>query len=1155
MHRATAKVLSEECGLVDDMDANHLGCIPTLAMLANQKYDLECQLQAIDLQEKQVQEAENFLVTKTIQADQVYKEWDNWVPAMKSEFQSLVHEKRAVRQISRDQAKAMAKERGIIYEELPSKVVFTRKAGGKYKVRACVCGNFEGPVTAATYAGGCDAAQIRCTVRHGALKKWSLYGTDIKCAFLNAPRQDQSKLVTMTVPSIYVRLGMAAAGEVWVIDSAVYGLMTSPRDWADHRDLILPTIKWCLEETKSGTDVEVKDDGEGWTCQFDRCYQKSPDSGTSTQGPIKTWHGSFVATSDQHLWHLQEVCAETGEKRQCGIMAIYVDDVLMTAAEATAEAALAAISKVWECSPVEKATCEKAVTFCGFELQANEPEYGGGFRLHQQNYEEELLQKWGVTTMARQMNVKLPTPEEESQMSKSDDIEAVRQGQAITGALLWLATRTRPEITVAVSAMSRLCTKDPKATLEIGKKIMEYLKKPTRGMIYGETVGPIHGARNQLQKQRCEQTVEAYSDISYASTSGYRSVQGQVYYYAGAPIMWSTSRQPFPTQSTAESELVALCEALVGGRATTALVAAIRDEEESQLKKWLWGDNAAAICLATGEGQGSWRTRHLRIRAAILKSALHQGEWDLSHLSGRELVADSFTKIVDGAAFERALQDLGISIEQRTKIPEINSGSGVTTAKLALLIGSSLVSGAAASEETFADEETLGIWLCGIILMCVGAIYVGDKVVRSAACLWKRLQGTSGSHDNPVFEERQSRQGCPEVRALRVSEDESWEVCSGASQEEEVGRRSQPSDPQGAEPVAMSGLHEMLQQSRAAQQEPYNKIHGRVPSPWVDDEGDEDATHLVDRALPDQLPRRRKKKGKGNRKERDEVAEAESAMRNLLSSVGNLFGRSASMNTISQTRQSGTTSSGPLPQSGTAASSTSALRSLPQSGSAAASASSLNPLPRSGSAAASASSSNPLPRSGIAAASASSLNPLPQSGIAAASASSLNPLPQSGTAEGSNQMSQHAGYPSGSPSILKSKPKASSGQQPSSSDSQRDSLQRAGSEAAASEAPRPVNQWNAFQHAHRNKHWGTERMRAEYWKYKATGHMPWASRYFFLLRKKGGVQRVWDSPAFWAMIKCISVLSDAQLWHVRHFCVKKRSEWILICEKHINHLS
>ena len=124
--------------------------------------------------------------------------------------------------------------------------------------------------------------------------------------------------------------------------------------------------------------------------------------------------------------------------------------------------------------------------------------------------------------------------------------------------------------------------------------------------------------------------------------------------------MWNTNRQPFPTQSTAESELVGLCEALVGGRATAALVAAIRDEPEDRLVKRLWGDNAAAISLATGEGQGSWRTRHLRIRAAILRSALSRKEWHLGHLKGSELVADSFMKVVNGAAFERALQDLCI---------------------------------------------------------------------------------------------------------------------------------------------------------------------------------------------------------------------------------------------------------------------------------------------------------------------------------------------------------------------------------------------------------------------------------------------------------------------------------------------------------------
>lgn len=76
-------------------------------------------------------------------------------------------------------------------------------------------------------------------------------------------------------------------------------------------------------------------------------------------------------------------------------------------------------------------------------------------------------------------------------------------------------------------------------------------------------------------------------------------MEGQVYFYAGAPIVWSTSRQSFPTQSTAESEPVGLCEALVGGRATAALAMSAGDEQEEDLRKRLWGDNSAAISLAT----------------------------------------------------------------------------------------------------------------------------------------------------------------------------------------------------------------------------------------------------------------------------------------------------------------------------------------------------------------------------------------------------------------------------------------------------------------------------------------------------------------------------------------------------------------------------
>ena len=60
----------------------------------------------------------------------------------------------------------------------------------------------------------------------------------------------------------------------------------------------------------------------------------------------------------------------------------------------------------------------------------------------------------------------------------------------------------------------------------------------------------------------------------------------------------------------------------------------------------IYGDNAAAIGLAHGVTTSSWRTRHLRIRASVLKEALnataaYPGErWKLLHLKGTELVAD-----------------------------------------------------------------------------------------------------------------------------------------------------------------------------------------------------------------------------------------------------------------------------------------------------------------------------------------------------------------------------------------------------------------------------------------------------------------------------------------------------------------------------------
>ena len=65
---------------------------------------------------------------------------------------------------------------------------------------------------------------------------------------------------------------------------------------------------------------------------------------------------------------------------------------------------------------------------------------------------------------------------------------------------------------------------------------------------------------------------------------------------------------------------MALLEGLVAGRSTAALVEAMTGEKA---RVAFHSDSTAAIAIATGT-TSSWRTRHLRIRAAGLTEAIRE---------------------------------------------------------------------------------------------------------------------------------------------------------------------------------------------------------------------------------------------------------------------------------------------------------------------------------------------------------------------------------------------------------------------------------------------------------------------------------------------------------------------------------------------------
>ena len=98
------------------------------------------------------------------------------------------------------------------------------------------------------------------------------------------------------------------------------------------------------------------------------------------------------------------------------------------------------------------------------------------------------------------------------------------------------------------------------------------------------------------------------------------------------------------TLSTAESELVAGLDAVVALQSAEAM---LQDFGVVGLDKTLRVDSQSALAIAAG--QGSWRTRHLRVRAHYLREQYESGQIIPVYCPGVEQAADLLTKALAAA--------------------------------------------------------------------------------------------------------------------------------------------------------------------------------------------------------------------------------------------------------------------------------------------------------------------------------------------------------------------------------------------------------------------------------------------------------------------------------------------------------------------------
>ena len=399
-----------------------------------------------------------------------------------------------------------------------------------------------------------------------------------------------------------------------------------------------------------------------------------------------------------------------------GLITCYVDDLLVSASRAERDAFLQHLRTVWACSEASHAETS-VVKYCGLEIKQTT----AGLEVNQAQYVSELLLRHA------EIEGVAPTPCSSWKESYDDgetrdsvlDPGLVKQAQSLTGELLWLVVRARPDIAFPISRMAQLSSRRPQDALDIGYGVLKYLRGSVSvGLLFGPMSAEMslsHAER--FAKPLKEESLQAFSDASFGPASG-RSHQGLVVTWAGCPLHWESSRQTLVSLSTAEAELVAMVNCAQASEAIGSLLTEILDRP---LERQLYGDNAAAISIVSGPPT-SWRTRHLRLRASALREKMDQGLWSIHHLAGEFLCADLLTKSLPVQRFAALLPLIGTYDAEEPKVAKLRCArtkSSVREVGIALLAlcAPQFLKGAAMvpDNHSFGDEMSW-IWIVGMIM-------------------------------------------------------------------------------------------------------------------------------------------------------------------------------------------------------------------------------------------------------------------------------------------------------------------------------------------------------------------------------------------------------------------------------------------------------
>lgn len=273
--------------------------------------------------------------------------------------------------------------------------------------------------------------------------------------------------------------------------------------------------------------------------------------------------------------------------------------------------------------------------------------HSGVIWIGQPLYTETMLQKFGMLD-CKPVDTPVSTGVKPVSGEESEESCDQQLYQAVIGSLLYLSTKTRPDIAYAVSCAARFCAKPTKQHWSAVKRILRYLKGTSRfGLAYkGDTANAVTG----------------YSDADWAGDVGDRkSTSGYVFMLGGAAISWRSSKQTCVALSTAEAEYIALSAAAQEAAWLQKLVSDLLNKNIQETV--ILEDNQSAICLAKNQ-QVHGRTKHIDIKYHFVRNMVEAGKIKLTYCASKDMVADMLTKGIPANQFEKLRELAGVKLHR-----------------------------------------------------------------------------------------------------------------------------------------------------------------------------------------------------------------------------------------------------------------------------------------------------------------------------------------------------------------------------------------------------------------------------------------------------------------------------------------------------------